>query len=98
MKFLKPVFWMLSSNADFGTRFYLLLITLWTLAVWALFGGAITRIAVLQLAGKDSPGIRESLRFVISRYAHYVAAPLVPLLFIAGIVVVMMIFGLIHLI
>ena len=98
VKFLNPIGLMLSPNADFGTRFYLLLITLWTLIVWALFGGAITRIAVLQLAGKDGIGVRESLRFVMSRYAHYVAAPLVPLAFVAGITVIMMLFGLIHLI
>jgi hypothetical protein len=98
VKFLEPVIAMLSKDCDGFTRFYLLLVTLWTLVVWAFFGGAITRIAALQFAGRDTVGLFESLRFVAERYGHYLAAPLVPLLFVAGIVLVSVLFGLIHLI
>lgn len=98
VKFLKPVTLLLSPRADFGTRIYLLLVAFATLAVWAFFGGAITRIAVLQLAGKEPPSLAETLRFVCQKYVHFVAAPLVPLFFVGGIVVVTMIFGLLHLV
>lgn len=98
VKFLKPVTLLLNPRADFATRLYLLVVAFITLAVWAYFGGAITRIAVLQLGGKEPPSLAEALRFVTQKYVHYLAAPLVPLFFVAGIVVVTMIFGFIHLI
>lgn len=98
-KFLSPVRLMLNPHADFSTRLYLLLIALTTLGTWAFFGGAITRIAVLQLAGKEPPSMAEALRFVAQKYVHYVSAPLVPVLFVAGIVFITVItFGLINLI
>jgi hypothetical protein len=98
-KFLSPVSKMLDPRADFTTRIYLLLVALVTLATWAFFGGAITRIAVMQLAGKDPPGMTDALRFVCQKYVHYVAAPLVPILFVAGIVLITVVgFGLIYLI
>lgn len=98
VKFLKPIIYLLSPRADLGTRLFLLVVTFWTMAVWAFFGGVITRIAVVQLADRDGGGLVESMRFVAARYAHYLAAPLVPLLFIAGITLIMMVFALFHLI
>lgn len=98
VRFLRPVLAILNPNADFFTRVYLLFVIAWTVAVWAFFGGAITRIAVLQIAGKDPPTLVESMRFVAGKYVHYFAAPLVPVLFIAGIAIITILFGLIHLI
>lgn len=98
VKFIKPIALMLGPKADFGTRIFLLLVAFVVLAVWAFFGGAITRIAVLQLAGKDPPSLAESLRFVCGKYVHYIAAPMVPVLFVAGIVVIALLFSLVHLI
>src|SRR5947209_18804791 len=68
VKFLRPIGLLLNPHVGGVTRLYLLLVTLWTLAVWAFFGGAITRLAVVQLAGKDRPGLMESLRLVGARY------------------------------
>jgi hypothetical protein len=79
VKLLRPIVLLLSPNAEGWNRIYLLLVTAWTLLTWALFGGAITRLAAVQLAGKDRPGLMEALRFVIARYVSYVSAPLVPL-------------------
>jgi hypothetical protein len=43
---------------------------LWALAVWAVFGGAIARIAALELAGEGVPSLKEAIshsaRFVLS--------------------------------
>ncbi len=98
-KFLLPVRLMLNPLADFSTRLYLLMVALVTLATWAFFGGAITRIAVMQLAGKEPPSMTDALRFVAQKYVHYVAAPLVPVLFVGGIVLItVVVFGLIHLV
>ncbi len=97
VKFLKPVLLLLTPQADGLNRIYLILVTLWTLAVWALFGGAITRLAAVQLAGKERPGLMEAVRFVTARYLSYLAAPLVPLGFVAALVILSVLYGFIHL-
>ena len=93
VKFLHPIGLLLNPHVGGVTRFYLLLVTLWTLVTWAFFGGAITRLAVVQLAGKDRPGLMETLRFVAARYLSYFAAPLVPLVFVGLIVILFIVYG-----
>jgi len=99
VKFLRPIVYLIRpEGGGFGNRVYLLLVTLWTLVTWGLFGGAITRLAAVQLAGKDRPSLVESLRFVMARYVSYLSAPLVPLVFIALIVFLTILYGFLHLI
>lgn len=62
------------------TTFVGVLMALWTLVVWAFFGGAITRIAAVQVAREGNVGLSEAVRFVASRMFNYLAAPLLPLL------------------
>lgn len=63
-----------------GETAYYALGTLWTLALWAFVGGAITRRAVVQLA-QDSPlSIPQTLSYACRRYSWYLLAPLYPLL------------------
>ena len=68
VKFLRPIVLLIRPDAGGWNRVYLLLVMLWTLSTWALFGGAITRMAAVQLAGKDRPGLVEAVRFVLARY------------------------------
>ena len=49
---------------------------LWTLLVYALFGGAISRIAVVQLGRGERVSLGESLRFAIRKLRSYFMAPL----------------------
>src|SRR5262245_23117366 len=98
VKFLEPIRELIRATTGTGTRIYLMVIVLWTLAVWALFGGAITRMAAVELAGKETVGIKEALRFVIRRYLSYFGSPLVPLGLIAVLIVVDIIFGILQLI
>lgn len=68
-----------------------ILLTLATLIIWALFGGAITRIAAVRFARDTSVGFTESIRFVLARYMNYVGAPLLPfvgMVFIAAIIAI----------
>ena len=58
---------------------YWLLCALWSLAVWAAFGGAMTRIAALALARESRLGLLGGLRFGIAKWPAYFFAPLVPL-------------------
>ncbi len=57
----------------------LLLCGLWAVAVWALFGGAITRIAAVQLTCEEQVGWAAALRHARSKWLSYFAAPLLPL-------------------
>ena len=62
---------------------FLLLACLWAAAVWALFGGAITRRAALQLGREENIGMRAALRYAAGKWGSYFAAPLLPLLGVA---------------
>jgi hypothetical protein len=98
IKFLRPVIYLLKPNAGFWNRIYFTLALLWTLATWALFGGAITRMAAVQVARREKIGISEAIRFTTARYISFLAAPLFPLLFALIVTVFLIIFGFFHLI
>jgi hypothetical protein len=98
VKFLEPIIYLLNPKTGSFTRIYLLAILLWTLATWALFGGAITRMASVELAGKDAVTIREALRFTVQRYVSYLLGPIVPIGLIGLLVIVSIIFGFFHMI
>jgi len=98
VKFLEPIVYLLSPRSGTYTRIYLLFIVLWTLATWAFFGGAITRMATVELAGKDPIAITEAVQFVYRRYASYLLGPVVPLGLVAVLVLVSIVFGLLHMI
>jgi hypothetical protein len=97
-KLLIPVARIADPHASPATRIYLLLCILWSLAVWAFAGGVITRIAAVQLTGKDRISLPQAVRFVAARYLSYLLSPVVPLGIIGVIVVGMMVFGLLALI
>src|SRR5205807_3874845 len=61
--------------------------------VWGLFGGAITRMASVQVARGEKISMREALRFVRARYVSFLCAPLIPLVFIAVVVIGLSIYG-----
>ena len=80
-------------DASFQTRVYLLCCLLWSIAVWAFFGGIITRIAAVQFGGKERITLRQAVQFVSNRYLSYLLSPLVPLMIIFVIVVFMSLYG-----
>ncbi len=53
---------------------------LWAVAVWAFFGGAITRIAAVQLASDERVGWGAAIRHAGSKWFAYFSAPLFPLI------------------
>lgn len=98
-KFLTPVLALLHPSAGGWNRLYLLLILLWTLVVWAFFGGAITRMASVQVARhNEKVGMVDALRFTASRYRSYLAAQLLPLGFLAGLAILLFLYGLLEVI
>jgi len=64
---------------------YLLLAGLWSLATWAFFGGAITRIAAVELSCEERVGLMPALRYACRKWRAYFAAPLFPAVGIAGL-------------
>jgi hypothetical protein len=62
---------------------FLLLAAGWAAAVWAFFGGVITRRAVLQLGREENIGLKAAVRYALAKWRSYVAAPLLPLLGVA---------------
>jgi hypothetical protein len=98
IKLLRPVVYFFNPHASAGARFYFLLVMIATIAIWGWIGGAITRIAVVQVARQEKIGVREALSFAKKRYLSYISAPLFPLVFVAVIVLGMIIFGVFHMI
>lgn len=52
----------------------------WITAVWAIIGGALTRMAALQFAQDERIGMGKALGFSLKRFFSYYSAPLLPLL------------------
>jgi hypothetical protein len=98
VKFLLPVRYFFKPTAGPMNKFYFLLVTIWTLLTWSFFGGAITRIAAVQITRQEKTGWMEALRFTCKRYLSYVTAPLFPMAFMLALVVVMVLYGFIHMI
>ncbi len=92
-KFLAPLVYLFDARAGFWDRLYLSAIILWTLAVWGFFGGAICRIAAVQVARNERIPLKEAILFAKERFASYFAAPVFPLILVGIFVVLLMIFG-----
>lgn len=74
---------------------YCIMFFLITLAVISIAGGAICRIAALQFARGEKPGLTEALRFSTKRFTSFFTAPLAPIAIMAFIGVFIFLLGLI---
>jgi hypothetical protein len=81
--------WLLVHHPFYFAIFALLLLTL-----WAIFGGAISRIAAVHAARDEKISIREALKFSTGKFFSFVSAPLIPLIVLVGIGAVLAIGGL----
>jgi hypothetical protein len=97
-RFVEPVVYLLKPREGFGNRVYYFLITVWTLATWAFFGGVISRMAVLHLAGKERVTFLDSVRFVTSRYLAYLFSPLFPVALVFAVTIALAVYGLLNLV
>lgn len=64
-----------------------------TLALLSIAGGAICRIAALQFAGVERPGLRQAIRFGLRKFTALFAAPLAPMFAIIVIGAVIILVG-----
>ncbi|MBI2803387.1 MAG: hypothetical protein HYX68_00205 [Planctomycetes bacterium] len=92
-KFLTPIVYFFDARATFWDRFYLILVMLWTVAVWGFFGGAIARIAAVQIARGERITLKEAILFMRERFVSYVAAPVFPMALVAILTLVLVVFG-----
>src|SRR5690606_10380489 len=67
---------------------------LWFLVLAAVFGGAISRIAAVQVARDEKISLRSALRFSTGKFVSFLSAPLIPVLIIAAIALAVAIAGL----
>lgn len=65
---------------SFVNSVYLLCCALWGMLVWALFGGAITRMAAVAFARQENTSLGQLAVFVSPRVSAYFIAPLFPIL------------------
>jgi hypothetical protein len=100
VKLMSPIIYFLSPRANnIGTKIYFLLVFVWTVLTWSFFGGAITRIAAVQVARPGEPiGLSDAVRFTWKRLLSYAAAPLFPLALVFVLLVFSFIFSLFHMI
>ncbi len=71
--FFKAVGWALRYHPIYCIVFFAI-----ELAVMSIAGGAICRIAALQFARGEKPGLTEALRYSIKRFTSFFTAPLAP--------------------
>lgn len=93
IKLVSPIVYFFSPRASTYSRIYFLLVTLWTAVVWSFFGGAITRIAAVEVARNEKIGILEATNYARQRLLAYFSAPLFPLLFVFLLVIFSALFG-----
>jgi hypothetical protein len=71
--FLKAVGWALRYQSVYCIIFFIIM-----LAVTSISGGAVCRIAALQFARGEKPGLTEALRFSTKRFVNFFTTPLAP--------------------
>jgi len=72
--FFKAVVWALRYHPAYCIIFFIIM-----LAVISISGGAVCRIAALQFARGEKPGMTEALRYSIKRFTSFFTAPLAPI-------------------
>jgi hypothetical protein len=92
VKFFRPIVYLLYPTIGLLEGIYFLLVIAWTVATWAVFGGAITRMAAVEIARNDKIGLGEALRFVLARWKSYLFASFAPLIGLAVCAVLLMVF------
>jgi hypothetical protein len=76
----RPFARLTDTELGWGRQLCMSLCGLWTIAVWALLGGAIARIAALHLTRGETIGPIEALKDGAGRWLTLMGAPLIPLL------------------
>jgi hypothetical protein len=68
---------------------YAAIFTIWFLIVWAIFGGAVARIAAVHVARDEKMSVRQAIRFSSGKMLSFIFAPVIPLILIGLLAVVL---------
>lgn len=71
-----PVVYLFDPHLSAAALGYLLLLNLWNVLVWSLFGGAICRMAAIGLTKCESRGLAGGVADAVARYPAHALAPL----------------------
>lgn len=82
----RPVRQLFDGNLNVSSVALLATCAIWTVVVWGLFGGAICRIAAVQLTRRQRVGMVAALKFSAGRWTAYVWATVLPLFLVAAVV------------
>jgi hypothetical protein len=69
--------WLVQTHPLFAILFLILF-----LAAWSLFGGAIARLAAVQVAREEKVTLRQGLNFALGKFLSFASAPIIPLLIV----------------
>ncbi|HEX4143952.1 MAG TPA: hypothetical protein VHY91_10490 [Pirellulales bacterium] len=89
-----PFFRMFNPAVTLAEFSFLFICGLWALAVWSFFGGAITRLAAVALAREESLSWGYLAQYAQAKWPSYFAAPLFPLVGVAGAAIPLAVLGL----
>jgi hypothetical protein len=90
----EPFVGMFNPEITTGEFIFLLICGLWELAVWSLFGGAITRLAAVALAREEILSWNDAAHYAQRKWASYFSAPLFPMIGVALVGLPLALFGL----
>ncbi|GAB4138328.1 MAG: hypothetical protein Tsb009_06440 [Planctomycetaceae bacterium] len=74
----RPFVSLLSLENDWQSAAYAWTQLFWALAVWSIFGGAVTRMAAVRYAVDQSVGLKAGLKFSCGKFLSFFTAPLLP--------------------
>ena len=94
-RFVEPFRQLFDPTLNQHRMAYFLFGGLWTIAVWSLVGGAITRIACVRLGRDERVGLRDSLRHAAQKWLSHFSAPALPLSAIVCMSVPLFLLGLV---
>lgn len=98
VKAVRPALLLIHPEASFTQRVYFIGCLAWILVVWSFFGGAISRIVVVQIARNENIGMRGALKFAQQNMVNLISAPLFCPTITLVLLLVSMAFGLLGLI
>ena len=64
------------------------------LLLWSIFGGAIARVAAVQVARDEKISVRQALRFSTGKVLSFIFAPLIPIIIVMVLAVILGVVGL----
>lgn len=75
---LKGVQWLFQQHGV-----YFVIFGTFSLVIWSIFGGAISRTAALHVARGEKISIKEALKFGVKKFPSFLFAPLIPVVILA---------------